>query len=125
MSARSFGTAGEPQTESTSRSIADQARDAASTISEKTKNVASSVADTVADAAHAVKDRASQLASSVTETAGEVAQRVGRRAEGFANDVGDMISRHPLPSLCAGLGLGFLIAQFVRRQLGEKEVSTD
>jgi len=121
--ASSFGAASGPESEATSGSIVDQARDAASTISEKTKDVACSVAETVGDAAGAVKDRVGEFASSVTDTAGDVAQRVTRRAENFANELGDMISRHPLPSLCAGLGLGFLIAQFVRRQLGEEDVS--
>jgi hypothetical protein len=96
-------------------------------VSESMKDTASSVVEKSKDIASSVSEKAQDTLSSLGARASDVASNVGRRAsdawetsrdyitnEGFSgmlDDVSDVIRRNPIPALCIGFGLGFILAR--------------
>ena|SRR5947209_861978 len=94
---------------------------------ETMKDTASSVVEKAKDMASSVSEKAQDTLSSLGERASDVASDVGRRAgdawetsrdyitnEGFSgilDDVSEVIRRNPIPALCIGFGLGFILAR--------------
>jgi uncharacterized protein YjbJ (UPF0337 family) len=71
------------------------------------QGVASSMGGTAGDVGAKVQDMASKAGTAVVETA----TRAGAHLPGLPGDVVGFIRRYPVPSLLAGVGLGFLLAR--------------
>jgi uncharacterized protein YjbJ (UPF0337 family) len=71
------------------------------------QGVASSMAGTAGDVSARVQDMAAKAGSAVAETA----TRAGTHLPELPGDVVGFIRRYPVPSLVAGMGLGFLLAR--------------
>lgn len=76
----------------------------ASQLAGKVKDTAEEWASSVGGAAVQAKDKAQEVAGAAAEKVGEVGQ-----------DVTDLIRRYPLPALLVGVGVGFLLANLLRR----------
>jgi ElaB/YqjD/DUF883 family membrane-anchored ribosome-binding protein len=82
---------------------------------------------TLGSLATGVKEKAQDLASTVTSRAGEAwdttrhtaqqaASRVAGTAEGAWEETTAFMRRYPVVTLCVGIGIGCLLAQFFRNQ---------
>ena len=102
--------------------VADKAKDAASTVAE----YAGQAKDAVTDFAGHAKERVEHMASGAAESMGHAkdavvgwtsdAAHTTGHALGAANDeVTTLIRRYPIPALLVGVGIGFLLAQALRR----------
>ncbi|HSF29105.1 MAG TPA: hypothetical protein VLK82_01340 [Candidatus Tectomicrobia bacterium] len=84
------------------------------------QGVASSVAGTAGDVGTRVQDLAAKAGTAVAETA----TRAGAHLPDLPGDVAGFIRRYPIPSLLAGVGVGFLLARLFRpgwMGVGEQE----
>jgi len=110
-------------------SMAEKARDLASTAGEKVRDVASNVGQKAEDATSAVASSMKSLAgtiresvahggmlgaasstvASTLESSGRYLQEEGLR--GIGEDLTQLIRRNPIPALLLGVGLGYLLAQ--------------
>lgn len=81
------------------------------TVTATAQGVASSVAGTAGEVSTKVQDMASKAATAATAVAGTAA-RGSAYLPDVAGDLAGFIRRYPLPSLLAGMGLGFLLARF-------------
>ena len=83
---------------------------------------ASSTAHGLASAATKTASEASttaqKLATTAATTVGDTVARAGRHLPEIPGGLVDFIRRHPLPSLAAGLGLGFLLGRSCARMWG-------
>jgi hypothetical protein len=124
--------------------LADKAKDTATSTMDRAKDVASHAADKAKDFGRSAADMAENATSKVGSgiesmagtlrdkaphegmvgtAAGKVAdtlERGGRYLQeeglsGIADDVTDLIKRNPIPALLVGVGIGFLLAQALRR----------
>ena len=124
--------------------VADKAKEAATSTMERAKDVASHAADKARDLGRSAADMADTATAKVGSgiesmagtlrdkgphegmmgsTASKVADTLehgGRYLQeeglsGIASDVTDLIKRNPIPALFVGIGIGFLLAQALRR----------
>jgi len=124
--------------------VADKAKEAATSTMERAKDVASHAADKARDLGRSATDMADNATARVGSgiesmgdtlrdkaphegmmgtAASKVAdtlERGGRYLQeeglsGIAGDVTDLIKRNPIPALLVGIGIGFLLAQALRR----------
>jgi hypothetical protein len=124
--------------------VADKAKDAATSTMERAKDVAALAADKAKDLGRSAADMAdnatAKVGSGIESVAGtlrdkaphegmvgtaankvaDTLERTGRYLEeeglsGIAGDVTDLIKRNPIPALLVGIGIGFLLAQALRR----------
>lgn len=113
----------------TASTVADKSKEAASAVSQKASELASQAGHKAEDAAATVGGGMKTLASTIREKAPQggmmesastaVADSLesgGRYLQeqgftGIANDLTNVIRRNPLPALCLGIGIGFLIAR--------------
>jgi ElaB/YqjD/DUF883 family membrane-anchored ribosome-binding protein len=118
---------------STASAVADKARETASSIGQKASDIASDVSNRAEDAKSSVASGMHTFADSIREhspasgmlgSAGcavaDTLDSGGRYLEqsgfsGMGTDLTNFIRRNPLPALCLGVGLGFLLAHAVRR----------
>jgi ElaB/YqjD/DUF883 family membrane-anchored ribosome-binding protein len=89
---------------------------AASTVKEKAKDLASGasdmasqVRDTARDWASSAADKAQHAWESTRDEAQHLAGQVAHTAENAWEGLGDVIRRHPVPSLLIALGVGFML----------------
>ena len=89
---------------------------AASTVKEKAKDLASGAGDMASQVKDTARDWASSAASgaqhaweSTRDEARHLAGQVAHTAENAWDGLGDVIRRHPVPSLLIALGVGFLL----------------
>jgi ElaB/YqjD/DUF883 family membrane-anchored ribosome-binding protein len=85
--------------------VAEKAREAASSAMEKTSEVASTITQKAEDATTAVVDK--------IEAGGRYVRERG--TSGMVNDLGNVMRRHPIPTLAIGFTFGFLLASLRRR----------
>lgn len=124
--------------------VADKAKEAATSTMERAKDVASHAADKAKDLGRSAADMADTATAKVGSgiesmggtlrdkgphegVMGHAANRVADTLErggrylqeeglsGVAGDVTDLIKRNPIPALFVGIGIGFLLAQALRR----------
>jgi hypothetical protein len=124
--------------------MADKAKDAATSTMDRAKDMAGQAADKARDLGRSVADSAENATAKVGHgmesmagtlrdkaphegmmgtAAGRVAdtlERGGRYLQeeglsGIAEGVTDLIKRNPIPALLVGVGIGFLLAQALRR----------
>jgi hypothetical protein len=111
----------------------DQGKGGTQVASERTKEATSGVAGAVKEKGEDLAAGASQLAGKLKDTAEECASSVGglavqakdkaQEVAGAAADkvgtvgqeITDLIRRYPLPALLVGVGVGFLLANLLRR----------
>jgi uncharacterized protein YjbJ (UPF0337 family) len=77
------------------------------TVTTAAQGVASSVAGTAGEVGTKVQDITTKTATTVAETA----SRAGAYLPSLPGDLSGFIRRYPVPSLLAGMGLGFLLAR--------------
>jgi ElaB/YqjD/DUF883 family membrane-anchored ribosome-binding protein len=95
--------------------VIEKTRGAASTLVEKTEELASGVAGKTSEFAGTIGRKTSEAARSAVEGVEAGAEYVRREGvSGMARDVGEVIARHPWPSLAIGFALGFLLAKLRR-----------
>jgi uncharacterized protein YjbJ (UPF0337 family) len=80
-------------------------------VGEAISSTAQDVASTLTKTAGEVGTTAQKLATTVATTVGGRVARAGRQLPEIPGGVADFIRRHPLPSLVAGIGLGFLLGR--------------
>jgi len=85
------------------KDVAGAAKDMAGTAVDKAKEWAGSAADGLSHAKDAVKD----FASEAYEKSADMAQHMSTEVTSF-------VRRYPIPSLLAGLGIGFLLGRALR-----------
>jgi hypothetical protein len=101
---------------------ADKARDLGRSASDMAENATSKVGSSIESMGGTLRDKAphegmmgtaaSKVADSL-EKGGRYLQEEG--LSGIAGDVTDLIKRNPIPALLVGVGVGFLLAQALRR----------
>jgi len=112
--------------------MAEKARDLASTATDKARDVASNVGQKAEDATSAMASSMKSLAGTLRESvpqggmlgaasatvantlesSGRYLQEEGLR--GIGEDLTHLIRRNPIPALLLGIGLGYLLAQMRR-----------
>ena len=124
--------------------VADKAKEAATSTMERAKDVASHAADKARDLGRSATDMAdnatARVGSGIESMGGtlrdkaphegmmgtaaskvaDTLERGGRYLQeeglsGIADDLTDLIKRNPIPALLVGIGIGFLLAQALRR----------
>ena len=113
-------------------SVADKARDVASSAAQTARDVAHSATQKADSAMGAVGSGMESLAGTIRQHApdsgmlGTASQKVARGLEsggrylqeeglrGIGEDLTNLIRRNPIPALLIGLGLGFLIGRALR-----------
>jgi len=133
--AASSATSGAAQkAQDTASNLADKARDAASNVGDKARDLAHKAEDRTDDALSSMGQRMSSMAGSLRQSAprsgmvGSAADAVADRLESggrylqehgvseITDDLGSVIRRNPLPSVCIALGVGFLIGMVASRR---------
>jgi ElaB/YqjD/DUF883 family membrane-anchored ribosome-binding protein len=85
---------------------------------ENLKEAASSVVEKVQDTASNIGQKAQDAASSVVDTWEASRHYVEERGlEGMFQDVTNVIRRNPIPALCIGFGLGFLLGRTMTKNV--------
>lgn len=89
---------------------------------EAVKEKAQGVAAGAADLAGRAKETAQEWASAAGDAAGQAGEKVQEAASYAADKAGDfgqeltrLVRRYPVPALLIGFGVGFLLAQTMRR----------
>jgi hypothetical protein len=124
--------------------VADKAKDAAASTMDRAKDVASHAADKAKEVGRSAADMADNATAKVghgmesmagtlrdkgphegmmgtaTSKVANTLERSGRYLQeeglsGIADDLTDLIKRNPIPALLVGVGIGFLLAQALRR----------
>ena len=93
-------------------------------LAEAASSAAHGVASTVAKTAGEAGTTAQKIAATAATSIGDTVARVGTFLPELPGGLGEFIRRHPLPSLMAGMGLGFLLGRscaWTGRQAGEEE----
>jgi uncharacterized protein YjbJ (UPF0337 family) len=99
-------------------------------LTEKVAATAQGMASSMAGTANDVGARAQDLAAKAGTTVAETATRAGAHLPDLPVDVAGFIRRYPVPSLLAGVGLGFVLARLfgpgwmgagARENLGQEE----
>jgi len=117
----------------TTSNLTDRAREAASNLGDRARGLADKAEDRTDDALSSMGQRLSSAAGSLRQAAprsgvvGSAAGAVADRLESggrylqehgvsdITNDLGGLVRRNPLPSLCLAFGVGFLIGMAARR----------
>lgn len=88
----------------------------------KTENIMSAMSERIQDVASGAKETVEEWGSAAAEAAGqakhkaqEFASSAAHKAEHFGEDLTGLIRRYPLQSLAVGFGVGFMLAQVMRR----------
>jgi ElaB/YqjD/DUF883 family membrane-anchored ribosome-binding protein len=115
-------------------SLAHRAQEAGSSVAEQASNLASQAKDKADDALSGVGQGMSSLASQVRQkmphegVLGQASSAVADRLhEGgrylqehgvgdIADDMGTLVRRYPVPALCVGFGVGFLLGMVLTRR---------
>jgi ElaB/YqjD/DUF883 family membrane-anchored ribosome-binding protein len=118
----------------TAQELAHGAQEAASSVAHKASDVASAAADRADDAISSVGSGMSTLAGQVRQNApreGTLGSAAGAVASGLeqggrylqehgfgdmADDMTSVVRRYPLPALCVGFGVGFLLGMALTRR---------
>jgi ElaB/YqjD/DUF883 family membrane-anchored ribosome-binding protein len=107
---------------------AQSTKDAAGSLAASAAGKAKEVVGSVAEAAGEVKDKAkewtasavqgaSRAAESVKETATQAYDKSSEAFKEAGKELTDFVRRYPIPSLCIGLGIGFLLGRAARNAL--------
>jgi uncharacterized protein YjbJ (UPF0337 family) len=87
-------------------------------LGEAASSTAHGLASAVTKTASEAGTTAQKLATTAATTVGDTVARAGRHLPEIPGGLADFIRRHPLPSLVAGLGLGFLLGRSCARMWG-------
>jgi ElaB/YqjD/DUF883 family membrane-anchored ribosome-binding protein len=118
---------------STASAVADKARETVSSIGQKASDIASDVSNRAENASASVASGMRSFADTIREhspssgmlgsagsSVADTLESGGRYLEqsgfsGLGTDLTNFVRRNPMPALCLGIGLGFLLAHAVRR----------
>jgi len=101
---------------------ADKARDMGRSAADMAENATSRVGSGIESMAGTLRDKAPHegMMGTAANRVADTLERGGRYLQeegisGVAGDVTDLIKRNPIPALLVGVGIGFLLAQAIRR----------
>ncbi len=102
-------------------SVAQQTREAASTVSHKAEGAAATVGEGMTSMAQTLREQAPRtgMLGSAASNVADTLERGGRYLQeeglgGMGEELTNLIRRNPLPALLIGFGVGYLIARATR-----------